>query len=188
MIWAVVFLLVIIIQRLVEVAIAKSNEKWMKSQGAQEFGQSHYRLMVLMHTAFFVCLITEGLWLKPSISSLWPLWIGLFILTQIARIWVLTSLGKYWNTKIIVLPNAKVVSKGPYRFVRHPNYVIVTIELIIIPLAFNAFVTLFLFAVLNQIILTIRIQEEEKALIAITNYEEEMKSKFKGVLLPPDVE
>ena len=92
------------------------------------------------------------------------------MLTQLIRVWALTSLGRYWNTKIIVLPGAKMVNKGPYRFLKHPNYLVVTIEFIVIPLMFEAYFTAFFFSLLNGIILRIRIAAEERALTQLTGY------------------
>ncbi|WP_090831410.1 MULTISPECIES: isoprenylcysteine carboxyl methyltransferase family protein [unclassified Bacillus (in: firmicutes)] len=166
-----VFFFVIVIQRLIELVIAHKNEKWMKEQGALEFGKGHYPYMVLMHILFFLVLFIESVFFVKEISAFWIPLVGVFLLTQAIRIWALSSLGKYWNTKIIVLPNASVVKKGPYRFLKHPNYVIVTIELLIIPLIFKAYFTLILFAILNFIILSIRIPEEEKALNSLTTYD-----------------
>lgn len=160
----------VILQRIVELFFAKRNERWMKARGAKEYGQDHYKAMVLIHTLFFLSLITEVLLLKKTVSSLWPTFIFLFIAAQMARIWVITSLGKYWNTKIIVLPGIEVVAKGPFKYVKHPNYLIVTIELLVIPLLFGAYVTAIVFFILNQIILRVRIPVEEKALRENTNY------------------
>ena len=143
------FLVFIVLQRLAELLIAKKNEQWMKSKGAIEFGQEHYPLMVLMHSAFFMGVLFEVTWLDKEISPIWPALLCLFCLTQFLRVWSLTSLGKYWNTKIIVLPNAEIVKKGPYKFIRHPNYLIVGIEIILIPILFEAYWTAILFTVLN---------------------------------------
>ncbi|MCA1058391.1 hypothetical protein LCL96_05570 [Rossellomorea aquimaris] len=170
MLYFVLFFSVLVIQRLVELFIAKSNEKWMKKQGAKEYGQSHYRMMVAIHIAFFISLLIEGGVFHSGVNPFWPLLLAGFILTQLVRIWAIASLGKYWNTKIIVLPKADVVAKGPYKHLKHPNYLIVTLELLIIPLLFNAFWTLFIFALLNQFILSIRIPLEEHALKAETDY------------------
>lgn len=166
-----VFVCFIIIQRLSELVIARKNEKWMKSQGAMEYGQNHYRLMVLMHLFFFVSIIMENLIFRRGISPIWPLFLAVFILLQFGRVWVIASLGRYWNTKIIVLPNADVVRKGPYRFIKHPNYIVVTLELIVIPMLVGAYLTAFLFTILNIAMLSIRIPEEEKALKGLTEYE-----------------
>jgi methyltransferase len=160
----------IVLQRLVELRIAKGNEKWMKQQGALEFGLVHYRYMVLMHVLFFVSLVSEKVLLNRGLSPVWPLLLFIFILVQLMRIWVLSSLGKYWNTKIIVLAGANVIRKGPYRFIKHPNYLVVAIELVVVPLLFNAYFTASLFTILNVIMLMIRIPMEEKALRELTEY------------------
>jgi methyltransferase len=161
---------VIILQRLTELKIANQNERWMKIQGGIEFGQKHYRIMVAMHSLFFLFYILEVLYFEKGISMQWPILFMFFIITQVGRVWALISLGRYWNTKIIVLPNADVVLKGPYKFLKHPNYVIVTLEFIIIPMFFQAYITMILFSILNIWILSIRIPEEEKALNELTQY------------------
>ncbi|MFE8702166.1 isoprenylcysteine carboxyl methyltransferase family protein [Cytobacillus sp. FJAT-54145] len=167
----IVFISFIITQRLFELVIAKRNEKWMKQQGAKEFGRSHYLVMVSIHTLFFLFYIWEVLTFEKQLSFTWPILLPVFLLTQLGRIWAITSLGRYWNTKIIVLPNAKIIKKGPYQFLKHPNYVIVTIEFIILPLLFQAYITACLFTFLNMLILSIRIPAEEKALKELTEYE-----------------
>ena len=166
-----IFFTVIILQRLVELMIATSNEKWMKQQGAIEFGVMHYRYIVLIHLLFLSAFFFEKVSLNRGLSHLWILLLFTFLVTQAIRIWVIFSLGKYWNTKIIVLPNASVVRRGPYRYIKHPNYFVVAIELIVIPLLFEAYYTAGIFTVLNGILLTIRIPEEERALKKLTEYE-----------------
>lgn len=170
----------ITIQRLLELAVAKRNEKWMREQGAVEVGQSHYKYIVFVHLLFFISLITEVLWMEKTLSSFWVLLAVIFMLAQLGRIWVITSLGKFWNTKILVLPKADVVLKGPYKFLKHPNYVIVALEFLVIPLLFEAYMTMVVFSVLNILVLTVRIPAEEKALSAFTNYHEvtECYSRF----------
>ncbi|CAM3247849.1 isoprenylcysteine carboxyl methyltransferase family protein [Filibacter tadaridae] len=163
---------IVIVQRLVELIVAKRNEKWMRSQGAYEAGAAHYPLMVLMHVAFFVSLILEVIVFNRPFSPLWGVLLGIFLVAQVMRIWCLTSLGKFWNTKIIILPGADVVRKGPYLWVRHPNYVIVTTELLVLPLLFGAYFTAIIFTLLNVWMLSVRIPTEEKALKEVTNYRE----------------
>ncbi|NMH70454.1 hypothetical protein HF072_16860 [Bacillus sp. RO3] len=167
----ILFFFVLICQRLVELFIAKSNEEWMKRQGAREYGKAHYKMMVTIHIAFFVSLLIEGGFFHKGVNPFWPLLLTGFLLTQLGRIWVMSSLGRYWNTKIIVLPEAEAVSKGPYKYLKHPNYLIVTVEFLIVPLLFNAYWTLFIFALLNQFILAVRIPLEEQALRSETDYE-----------------
>lgn len=156
--------------------IAKRNEKNMLQQGGFEVGANHYPFMVAMHSLFFIILIGEVLLFNRGLSFLWLFFLAIFLLMQVGRFWCLYALGPFWNTKIIILPHAKVVRKGPYRSVKHPNYFIVTIELLIIPLLFNAFFTAILFTALNIFILSIRIPLEENALKKVTNYQEIFKS------------
>jgi methyltransferase len=171
MLYFVLFFCVLLIQRIVELYIARANEKWMKERGAKEYGQAHYKVMVFIHIAFFISLLIEGGAFHSGVNHYWPILLSGFILMQIGRIWSIASLGKFWNTKIIVLPNAEIVAKGPYKRLKHPNYLIVTLEFLIVPLLFNAYWTLFIFALLNQFILSIRIPLEEYALKEETEYE-----------------
>ncbi len=168
---------IVIVQRLIELVIAKRNEKWMRSQGAFEAGASHYPLMVSMHVAFFVSLLSEVIILDKPLSPFWIKLLAGFLLAQAMRIWCLTSLGKFWNTKIMILPGADVVRKGPYTLMRHPNYLIVTVELLVLPLLFSAYFTAVIFSLLNVWMLSVRIPAEEKALRKATNYSEEFSLK-----------
>lgn len=176
-----VFVGLIIFQRITELAVARKNEAWMKSQGAIEFGQRHYPAMVSIHTAFFIFFILEVIMFDKSLSTYWPILLSLFIFTQTMRVWALASLGKYWNTKIIILPGANVIKRGPYKIIKHPNYLIVAIELIVIPLMFNAYITMAVFTMLNILILSIRIPAEEKALRELTKYESEFSNQGRFV-------
>ncbi|WP_163100940.1 isoprenylcysteine carboxyl methyltransferase family protein [Peribacillus alkalitolerans] len=164
------FLLFILLQRAIELGIAKSNEKWMKKNGGVEFGQTHYIWMIAMHTLFFISLYTEVSILQKSPSKGWPLLLIIFILAQFIRVWALYSLGRHWNTKIIVIPNVNVIKKGPYRYVRHPNYAIVAMEIAVVSLLFNAFFTFVLFSIANAIMMYVRIPLEEQALRTLTDY------------------
>lgn len=156
----------VIVQRLAEVALAKRNEQWMREKGAVEYGERHYKWMVLMHTSFFVVMLTEWLVGDHLLHPYWQLLLTGYIVLQGLRIWTLASLGRYWNTKILVIPGGKQVSKGAYASrIRHPNYLIVTLELLILPLIFQAYITVILFTALNAFfLLSIRIPTEEKAL------------------------
>lgn len=159
-----------IVQRISELIVARRNETWMKKQGAQEYGKQHYIFMVAIHVGFFVVLMMEVNYTNRPLHPFWPYLLFIFFIVQIARIWVISSLGKYWNTKIIVLPGAEIVQSGPFKYIKHPNYCIVTIELLIIPIMFQAYVTAIVFLILNQLILAVRIPAEEKALRKHTNY------------------
>ncbi|WP_223701976.1 isoprenylcysteine carboxyl methyltransferase family protein [Sutcliffiella deserti] len=180
-----VFYLFIVMQRLGELRIARKNEKWMKDQGALEFGSSHYTYMLLLHTSFLMSFLLEVLIFNKEISPVWSSILLLFIATQLLRIWAIRSLGKYWNTKILIVPDAVVIQKGPYRFLRHPNYFIVGLEIILIPILFQAYVTALIFTVLNMWMLSIRIPIEEAALSETTkNYSDyiQEKSRFRPKL------
>ncbi|WP_409288859.1 isoprenylcysteine carboxyl methyltransferase family protein [Peribacillus sp. SCS-37] len=164
------FLGLVILQRLLELVVAKRNETWMKSRGGEEFGAAHYPWMVGMHASFFAALSLEVFLRNFQLSPQWKLLFVLFLILQAGRIWALRSLGRFWNTKIIVVRGAKVVKKGPYRFLKHPNYVIVALELLVIPLIFNAFWTASLFTLLNILMMKTRIPAEEAALKSLTDY------------------
>ncbi|WP_313800549.1 isoprenylcysteine carboxylmethyltransferase family protein [Cytobacillus sp.] len=168
----IIFVFLLIGQRGIELLLAKRNEHRMKQKGAIEFGQSHYPFIVAVHSIFFVSLIIEWVLVPGDLSPYWPIFLSLFLIAQYGRLWVLMSLGTYWNTKIIVLPEADIVKKGPYRYVKHPNYIIVMIELIVIPLLFQAYWTAILFPILNAAVLCIRIPAEERALKSLTKYKE----------------
>lgn len=161
------------LQRIVELVIARRNEKWMLEKGGYEAGASHYPFIVALHIGFFISLISEVIFFDKTASSWWPFWLFLFLAAQAVRVWSLWSLGRFWNTKIIVLPGAKVVKKGPYRWIRHPNYAVVITEILVLPLLFQAYYTAFIFSVLNAIILSIRITAEEQALMEATDFKKE---------------
>lgn len=162
----------IITQRIIELLVARNNENWIRSQGGYEVGANHYPYMVAIHIGFFLSLIIEFIVFKQEVSRFWiPLFV-VFIILQMMRVWVIASLGRFWNTKILVLPGAHVVKKGPFHFIRHPNYVVVTSELIVIPLMFEAYFTAIVFTILNVAILSVRIPKEEAALREVTDYKE----------------
>ncbi|RYG73574.1 hypothetical protein EU245_05590 [Lentibacillus lipolyticus] len=167
--WMWIFILAVIMQRLGELYIARRNEKWMKSMGGIEKGEKHYKWFVLLHCLFFVTAITEvTLNPKPHTAQLNYFLLCLFLLMQVGRAWCMHTLGRFWNTKIIVLPGVTVIKKGPYRYLKHPNYVIVAVELFTIPLLIGAELTAFLFPILHLLLLRIRIPSEEKALTRAT--------------------
>jgi methyltransferase len=166
------FIALVIVQRVVEVIIANKNANWVKSQGGYEVGKEHYKYIVALHGMFFLSLLLE-ITVATKEFMLWsfvPL--AIFLVAQIGRVWALSSLGRFWNTRIMILPGAKVIAKGPYRYLRHPNYAIVITELACLPLVFQAYWTAIVFTILNAIILTTRIQVEERALEEATNYQE----------------
>ncbi|TQR18022.1 isoprenylcysteine carboxyl methyltransferase family protein [Psychrobacillus vulpis] len=173
-----VIISLVILQRITEVIIAKRNEKKMLAQGAYEVGASHYPFMLALHFSFFIFLIVEVLFFDREISPLFPLFFLIFLFVQAFRIWCLTTLGQFWNTKIIILPNANIVRKGPYLYLKHPNYVVVCMEIVLLPLMFQAYFTAICFTLLNLAMLSVRIPMEEKALSEATDYHKEFKKKI----------
>ncbi|WP_203334069.1 isoprenylcysteine carboxyl methyltransferase family protein [Planococcus beigongshangi] len=167
--FTIIFIFVIV-QRLAEMLYAKSNEKRMKQQGAIESGAAHYKWIVLLHVLFFIALLVEVLYLDIMETGIWWLFLVIFIVAQILRIWALASLGQFWNTKILVLPGAEKVRKGPYRWIPHPNYIVVALEILSLPLIFGAWRTALVFTIANALLLLlVRIPAEEKALQQLEN-------------------
>lgn len=151
-------------QRLFELVLARRNERRARARGAVERGQRHYLLIVALHTLWLVSTLVEGLLRGPDIPAFWPVPLALFLLVQPLRYWAIFSLGDRWNTKILVLPGEKPVGRGPYRYLDHPNYVVVVVEILTLPLIFGAWITALVFTVLNAAILSVRIREENRAL------------------------
>lgn len=158
------FLVLLIAQRLTELALARRNEESMRALGAVEVAHGHYRWAILLHAGFFVALAAEvyGFHRQPAKWAWVPL--VLFLASQILRYWAMRTLGPYWNTKILVLPGARRIAVGPYRWLRHPNYLAVVVELAAIPLVFQAYLTAVVFSVLNGLFLAVRIPAENRAL------------------------
>lgn len=158
---AAIILALVTLQRLAELVIARRNTKALLAQGAHEVAPGHYPLIVAVHAAWLASLW----WLAPGRPVSWLL-IELFLLLQIARLWVLATLGPRWTTRIIILPGAPLVRHGPYRFFRHPNYLIVAGEIAVLPLAFGLWQPALVFSVANALVLTLRLKAENGALMA----------------------
>ncbi|KJE27016.1 isoprenylcysteine carboxyl methyltransferase family protein [Geobacillus kaustophilus] len=163
--------------RVIELRLAKRNEQYVKALGAREFGARHYPLIVLMHVGFFLSLAVEALRKGARPSRRWPLLFPLFLVVQGLRVWTIGSLGRFWNTKILIVPNGQVVKKGPYRWIRHPNYLVVAFEIALLPLLFEAHITAIVFSLLNALLLSVRINVEEQALAAFTDYREAFRAR-----------
>lgn len=154
---------VIVLERLGELILAQRNFSRALARGAQEFGAGHYPLFFLLHTVWLLGWLIEST--GSSLSPFWPAWLGLFACGQLLRYWCIASLGPCWNTRILVIPGLKAVQRGPYRWLAHPNYVAVAIELAAVPLLFGAVKTALVATVANAVLLLlIRIPEEERAL------------------------
>lgn len=160
-----VFLALVGAQRLGELAISERNARWALAHGGVEAGQGHFRFMKLLHGAFLVACAAEVLLLKrPFVPALGVPMFGLALAAQGLRVWTLRTLGPRWNARVIVVPGAPVVESGPYRYVRHPNYLAVAVEGVAIPLIHGAWITAVVFSVLDAGLLAVRIRCEERAL------------------------
>jgi methyltransferase len=148
------------LQRLIELVHACRNTAWLRRQGAVEADAGAYPLFVLLHAGW---LVSIAIFVPAATPPDWLL-IGLFALLQLGRIWVLASLGRYWTTRVITLPNAPLVQTGPFRYLRHPNYLLVAAEIAVLPLAFGAVAVAVTFSALNLVLLARRIRIEERVL------------------------
>jgi methyltransferase len=160
MIWVWVILGFVALQRLAELPYAERNTRALMARGAVEIGREHYPWLVILHTAWLIAIFLD----IPSPPMIYALPLTLYIMLQILRVWTLVSLGPYWTTRIITLPGVPLVKRGPYKFMRHPNYAIVVGEIAVLPLVFGEWMVAIIFSILNAAILYIRIREEERAL------------------------
>ena len=152
--------LLVALQRLAEVGYARRNARRLLAAGGVEHGAGHYPLMVALHAGWLVALFV----LVPADAPAnWGL-LGLYGLLQLGRLWVIASLGGRWTTRVIVVPGAPLVTRGPYRFLRHPNYLVVALEIPVLPLAFGAWQIALVFGLANLALLAYRIRVEERAL------------------------
>jgi methyltransferase len=154
-----IILALVTLQRLGELWLSNRNTQRLLAQGAHEVGAGHYPLIVALHALWLAALW----WLAPT-RPIDGFWLGMFVLIELARIWVLVSLGRRWTTRIIILPEAALVRRGPYRWVNHPNYLVVIAEIAVLPLVFGLWQIALIFSALNAAVLTVRIREENRAL------------------------
>ena len=154
--------LLVAAQRLGELVLARRNTARLLARGGREVGAGHYPLIVALHTGWLAALFLA---IPPGAGMLWPL-VLVFVLLQAARVWVIASLGEYWTTRIVTLAETPLVRKGPYRWLRHPNYLIVAGEIAVLPLAFGAWRIALVFSLLNAVVLAWRIRLEDRALAA----------------------
>jgi methyltransferase len=148
-------------QRLIELRIASRNTRALLANGAYEVGRGHYPAIVFLHCTWLVALWA---WLLVGGAQFTP-WAAIaYLLVQALRIWSMVSLGRFWTTRIIVVPNAPLVRKGPYRVLRHPNYLVVLLEIALLPLALGSWLVALGFSIANAILLAWRIKVEESTL------------------------
>ena len=149
------------LSRLIELPFARANTRRLIAAGGHEVAAGHYPLIVLLHAAWLATVW----WLAPRQPVDLPL-LGLFAIVELGRIWVLRTLGQRWTTRIIVMPSETLVSRGPYRYLNHPNYAVVIAEIALLPLVFGLWRTALVFSLLNAAILAVRIRAENEALSA----------------------
>ena len=155
---------VIVVQRVSELRLAARNLAWSLERGGRVIEERHYWMFFVLHTGWLLAWPVEG-WLRGvELSSLWPAWLGGFVLAEALRYWAIGSLGRRWNTKIVVLEGEPLIRQGPYRFIAHPNYLAVALELVCVPMIFGAWVTALICTVLNAaLLLGLRIPAEVAA-------------------------
>jgi methyltransferase len=165
--WFTVLVGAVALERVVELVVSARHLRWAKERGGIESGAGHYPLMAAVHTLFLVsCIVEVHVADRPFVPALgWPM-LALVAGTQALRWWCVHTLGPQWNTRIVVVPGLPLVSRGPYRWLRHPNYVAVVLEIAALPLVHTAWVTAVVFSVLDVGVLSLRIPAEQRALAA----------------------
>lgn len=165
--WYLVLLLVVTLERLFEQALAGRHARQLRQRGGFEVGREHYPWMVLMHAAFLVACALEVWWgHRPWLPLLGGAMLALLIATMVLRYWVITTLGDRWTTRIFVVPGEERIRGGPYRWLHHPNYLAVRLEVLALPLIHGAWLTAIIFSILNAWLLAVRIRAEDRALDA----------------------
>ena len=163
--WYLLGLAALGVERLVELAISRRNAALALARGGIEVGRGHFRVMALVHAAFLAACAAEVIGLhRRVVPALAIPMVVVALLAQVLRYWAIATLGRRWNVRVIVEPGAPVVARGPYRWVRHPNYTAVVLEGITVPLAGGAWLTAIAFTLANAMLLTVRIACEERAL------------------------
>ncbi len=159
-----VFLAVLAVQRTTELVISARHSRRLRARGAREVGAGHFPLIVAVHVAFPLALAAEVLLLGARPGPLWPAWLGLWLAAQALRVAAIRALGERWSVRILILPDAPLVRRGPYRLLRHPNYLAVALELLAAPLMFGAWRTALAITLFDLVALAIRIRAEDRGL------------------------
>ena len=169
MTWYVLLIVAVAAQRVTELVIARRNMAWSRSHGGIECGAGHYPVMVVLHTGLLVGCLAEVIGVgRPFIPALgWPM-LAIVAAAQGLRGWCIDSLGRQWNTRVVVIPGAPRVIHGPYRYFPHPNYIAVVAEGVALPLVHTAWITALVFSVLNGPLLRARLNAENSALASLT--------------------
>jgi methyltransferase len=172
-----VFLGLLGIERLVELVMSRRREAWAKMRGGREYGRGHFGFMKVLHSVFFFSCAGEVVFLRRAFyPELGVPMLALALAAQALRYWSVFTLGPHWNVRVIVVPGARPVRRGPYRYLRHPNYLAVIMEGFAIPLIHTAWITAIAFSLLNALLLKVRIRCEEEALAAHSTYREQFKN------------
>ena len=158
--WPALIVALVALERLAELVHANRNTRALLREGAHEIGRGQYRLIVLLHLCWLVAVYAAA---DKNAPPDW-FWIAVFLLLQVARYWVIATLGRYWTTRIIAVPGAPLVTRGPYRFLRHPNYAVVIAEIAVLPLAFRQYDVALIFSLLNGALIWWRVRIENAAL------------------------
>jgi methyltransferase len=156
------------LERVAELVVSVRNAAWSKERGGVESGQGHFPFMVVLHTGLLVGALVEAWVRRPDVPSVlaWSM-LALVVASQALRWWCISTLGRRWNTRVIIVPGLPPVTGGPYRLIRHPNYVAVVVEGIALPLVHAAWVTALVFTILNAGLLAVRIRVEDRALATL---------------------
>jgi methyltransferase len=162
-IWPFILAAVMIAQRLTELAVSALHLRRVQPLGACEYGRAHFPLIVAVHVLFPISLILE-LTHHGAHTGAWPIWLAVWLSAQVLRYSAVYALGDRWNVRVVVVPGMPLVRSGPYRWLRHPNYVAIVMEFIAAPMMFGAWRTAILISVLNALALTVRIRCENDAL------------------------
>ena len=166
MLWYGLLIAAVAVERFAELVVSRCNSTWSREHGGVESGTGHYPAMVVLHTGLLAGCLVEASF-RPFVPALgWPM-LALVLAAQGLRWWCIATLGRQWNTRVVVIPDATKITRGPYRFVPHPNYVAVAIEGLALPLVHTAWVTAAVFTVLNTALLRTRIRVENAALGAL---------------------
>lgn len=176
------FLALLGLERLFELALSRRHAAWAFSVGGIEHGQRHFKLMKVLHLAFFVGCVSETLLLRrPFTPALGYPMLALALATQALRYWAIASLGRHWNVRVIVVPGAPAINAGPFRYLRHPNYLAVVLEGIAVPLIHGAWLTALAFTLLDAALLVVRIRCEESALSMHCDYQRRLAGRARFV-------
>ena len=169
MTWYLILIFIVGVERLAELVIAQRNLAWSRVRGGVEIGAGHYPVMVVLHLALLVgCVVEVAVMHRPFIPALgWPM-LALVIAAQGLRWWCITTLGRQWNTRVVVIPGAPRIDGGPYRWIPHPNYVAVAVEGFALAMVHTAWVTALAFTILNVALMSTRISVENSALARLS--------------------